>query len=642
MNPSPEGLQASLVGMLEVATALSSAADLPTLLHRILRTSRQLTASDAGSIYLLERPGSATQESRLWFAASQNGSLERCRRRCGADGGSLAGSWDAEALEQELLEVRMPLTPQSLVGWTALSGEALTIPDVYGLDPQAPYHFDASVDRQLAYRAVSMLTVPMRCPSGEIVGVLQLINRRRPGDGRPLTPADARERTLPYRPADRQLIEALASQAAVCVERKHLIDSQIRLFEAVLTLLARAIDAKSPHTGGHCTRVAELAQMLAREAEGQSTGPLADFRFHTEEEWREFRIGTWLHDCGKITTPDYVVEKSTKLQTLYNRIHEIRTRFDVLLRDARIQQLQAQLAGGDPQGLERAYQQRQRELEEQFAFVAACNIGDESMALEKVERLRRIGGQRWLRHFDGGLGLSWQELERRRACGQGEGPEALPVEEELLADQAWQVIPRSSADFPDPAFGFTMAVPQALYNQGELHNLSIRHGTLSEEERYKIKEHSVHTISMLESLPFPRQLARVPEYAGTHHEALNGSGYPRSLRAEQLSLPARIMAIADVFEALTAVDRPYKKANRLSEAIAILAAFRDRGQIDADLFELFLRSGLYRRYAERFLPPEQIDAVEIGRYLPGGRPGAGLPADAGGPAVAAGLGQSPA
>lgn len=615
--------RASLVAMLEVATALSGAADLSTLLHRILRTGRALTASDAGSIYLVESTQRDGGDGRLWFAASQNGSLEPATLHAEEQEADAEG---AEAVERQLLEVRLPLTGDSLVGWTALSGEPLRIDDVYQLDPQAPFHFDDSIDRQLGYRAVSMLTVPLRCPSGAIVGVLQLINRRRPGDSGPLSPADAPQRTLPFDGFDLKLIEALASQAAVCVERKHLVDSQARLFEAILTLLAQAIDAKSPHTGGHCTRVAELAQMLAHEADRVSSGPLADFHFASEEEWREFRIGTWLHDCGKITTPDSLVEKATKLQTLHNRIHEIRTRFEVLLRDARIQQLEGQIAGGDPQTLAQAYEQRRQELEEQFAFVAACNLGTESMPPQAIERLHDIGCQSWLRHFDARLGLSWQELEQRQASLGPAGEPPLPAQESLLADQPWQRIPRRPADWPDPRYGFTMAVPEALYDFGELHNLSIRHGTLTAEERYKIKEHIVHTITMLESLPLPPQLARVPEIAGTHHEALDGSGYPRGLKAHQLSIPARIMAIADVFEALTASDRPYKKANKLSDAVAILAGFRDRGHIDPDLFDLFLRSGVFLRYAERFLPPEQIDALPLEAFLarsrgPGGERG---------------------
>lgn len=243
-------------------------------------------------------------------------------------------------MEERLLNIRFPLTPRRLVGWSALTGEVLNIADVYALDPQLPYGFDASVDRELNYRAVSMLTVPLRSTTGEVVGVLQLINRRTANDGTPLTAANAVALTRPFDAIDQRLIEALASQAAVCVERTRLIEDQARLVEAIISLVAGAIDAKSSHTGGHCARVPELALMLAREAEQEAHGPLAAFRFTTEAQWREFRIGAWLHDCGKVTTPDFVVDKATKLETLHNRIHEIRTRFEVLLRDARIARLE--------------------------------------------------------------------------------------------------------------------------------------------------------------------------------------------------------------------------------------------------------------------------------------------------------------
>jgi len=620
-----------MVEVLAVATALGSATDLATLLHRILRTCRQLTASDAGSVYLIEsaRPAGAgtpdlaaleqarTAERQLWFAASQNASL-------GPPDGAPTD------LAPQLLEIRLPLSPHSLVGWCALQGEVLNLANVYALPPELPYRFDASVDRQLGYRAVSMLSVPMRTTTGEVVGVLQLINRKhRSGDR--LEPATAEALTRPYDRHDQSLIEAMASLAAVSVERTRLVTQQEELIEAIVTLLASAIDAKSAYTGGHCARVPELALMLAREAEAVTTGPLAGFQFSDARQWREFRIGAYLHDCGKVTTPEAVVDKATKLETQYNRIHEIRTRFEVLLRDARIAQLEGQLAGGDAGALAEAYERRRAELQEQFALVTASNVGEERMDPQRIEALRRIGGQTWWRHFDDRLGLAWEELARRNGCTVPPGPDrtaaadadpgaqsdpfALPAEETLLADKSWHRIPRDAGTIPVASHGFRMAVPELQYHHGELHNLAIQAGTLTAEDRYKINEHIVQTILMLEALPFPPWLEQVPYYAGTHHETLQGTGYPRALAADQLTVPARIMAIADIYEALTAPDRPYKKAKTLSESIAILAGFRDRGHIDPDLFELFLRSGLYRRYAERFLRSEQIDAVAIDAFL---------------------------
>lgn len=600
----------TLTEILAIATAISGAGDLRSLLHLILGKARALTAADAGSIFLVERatparfgmveshpdPGGAA-EDRLWFAVSQNASFDALR-----SGG----------IEQQVHDIRFPISPERISGWCALSGEVLNIPDVYALDPVLPYRFDSAVDRQLGYRAVSMLTVPMRSTSGAVVGVLQLINRKLDPEA-VLTRETAAALTVPFDQASQGLIEALASLAAVCVERTQLLEGQDRLLEAIIAMLAGAIDAKSPYTGGHCERVPELALLLAEAAEAQAEGPLASFRFGSAEAWREFRIGAWLHDCGKLTTPEYVVDKATKLETIHNRIHEIRTRFEVLLRDARIERLESLLAGGAPEELDRRLAEREAELAEQFAFIAASNLGGEIFDAAKVERLRQIGSQTWQRHFDDTLGLAWEERQRR--CNHPPAGDSLPATERLLADQPWHRLRRNPAQQPDPSFGFQMEVPDNAFNLGELHNLSVGRGTLTAEERFIINDHIVQTIVMLEGLPFPPGLARVAEYAGTHHETLRGDGYPRRLAAEQLSAPARIMAIADIFEALTAADRPYKQAKTLSESIRILSGFRDRGHIDADLFDLFLSSGVYRRYAERFLRPEQIDDVDITAFL---------------------------
>ncbi len=592
----------TLVEILSIATALSGAGDLRTLLNLILTKSRQLTGSDAGSIFLVERvdqrkdPGGV---DKLWFAVSQNASLA-CRS---------AGADQEDDIHAELSDLRFPLTPERLVGWSALTGDVLNIPDAYQLDPALPYRFDSAVDKELGYRAVSMLTVPMRSTSGETVGVMQLINRKI-DPASVLSAETAQALVRPFDAFDQSLIEALASQAAVCVERTQLLEVQRQLIDSMITLLAGAIDAKSPYTGGHCARVPELALMLAREAEEATTGPLAGFSLGGEEAWREFRIGAWLHDCGKITTPEYVVDKATKLETNYNRIHEIRTRFEVLLRDARIIWFEGVISGGDREQLDLAYKQREAELQDQFAFVAECNLGGEFLGPELVERLRAIGAQSWKRHFDSSLGLAWEELSRHTQLLQ-----SLPVEESLLADKSCHIIPREDSQIPEARYGFKMDVPEHLYNLGELHNLTVSRGTLTDEERYKINEHIVQTIIMLEALPFPANLSRVAEYAGTHHETLDGKGYPRKLTAKELSTPSRIMAIADIFEALTASDRPYKKAKTLSECLKILAGFRDRQHIDADLFELFLRSGIYQNYAQLYLLPEQIDEVDVELFL---------------------------
>jgi HD-GYP domain-containing protein (c-di-GMP phosphodiesterase class II) len=416
----------------------------------------------------------------------------------------------------------------------------------------------------------------------------------------------------PFTAAQIAYLEALAAQAAVVLERQKLIVAQDRLLDTLVRTLGEAIDAKSEYTGRHCARVPELAVMLAKEAHNASSGPLADFAFHTDDQWREFCVGAWLHDCGKITTPEHVLDKATKLETVYNRVHEIRTRFEVLLRDVRIEALQAQLEGRmDAAAAAQFCMEREQQLQEDFAFIAVCNIGSEKMDSGDRDRIRQIAQQRWLRHFDDRLGLSLFETELRKTVAGA----ALPVPESLIADQPWHLIPRSTEQRHTLTEGFRMEVPEYLYNHGELYNLCVERGTLNEEERFKVNEHIIHTLRMLEGAQFPPHLRRVPEYAGTHHEAMDGSGYPRGLTAEQLSIPARIMAIADIFEALTASDRPYKPAKSLSESLRILQQLKIKGHIDPDLFALFLRSGVYMRYAERFLGSGQIDVSDITPYL---------------------------
>ena len=576
--------------MLQIATAISGALNLPALLRQILSSSRDLTLSDAGSIYLVEE---AKGEKRLWFTAFQNSSLA-------------AGDTGIDA---SLLDVRFPITPERLVGWTALHGEVLNLSDVYAIPADRPYRFDAELDRRMGYRAVSMLVVPLRTMAGEVVGVMQLINRKREA-GSVLTPETAAALVRPYDAGDQQLIEALAALAAVCVERTQALEGQQRQIDSMIALLAGAIDARSSHTGRHCSRVPELALLLAEAAEATEEGPLAPFRFKGEAERREFRTAAWLHDCGKIVTPEAVVEKATKLDAPVNRLHEIRTRFEVLLRDGRIARLEGLLAGGDPDALDQEYARLEQELQADFACVARCNLGSEGTDPEDLAQLRRLAERTWWRHFDDRLGLGWEEQTRYS------GPQPpLPALEFLLSDAPHHRIPRPPEQVPEARWGFNLAVPELLYNRGELYNLSVARGTLTPEEIYKIREHMIHTIVMLESMAFPPSLARVAEIAGGHHETLDGRGYPRGLGAEQLSIPARILAIADIFEALTAADRPYKQGMPLSQSLAILAGLRDRGRIDADLFELFLRSGVYLTYAERFMAAAQIDAVDLDALL---------------------------
>ncbi|HAS8179111.1 HD domain-containing phosphohydrolase [Vibrio vulnificus] len=387
--------------------------------------------------------------------------------------------------------------------------------------------------------------------------------------------------------------------------------AQDEFIEAFIELIAGAIDDKSPYTAGHCNRVPELGLMLAKVAEECQEGKFKAFKFKNNAERREFRIAAWLHDCGKITTPEHVVDKGSKLEANYNRIHEIRTRFEVLWRDAEIEYLKRLIARNVSKAQADAQlAQRREKLQEEFAFIARCNVGGEFMQQEAIERIEQIAAQTWLRHFDDRLGLS--PLEESRLTT----PAApLPAVEPLLVDKVEHIIERDRPMQFDAKYGINIDVPEHLYNLGEIYNLSIRAGTLTREDRFKINEHMISGIKMLESLPFPEELARVPRYASTHHETLKGTGYPRKLSAEQLSIPERILVIADVFEALTAADRPYKKAKPLSVAVDIMYKMALDEHLDMDLFLLFLKSGTYLEYAQMFLPEKQIDSVDINQYI---------------------------
>ncbi len=388
--------------------------------------------------------------------------------------------------------------------------------------------------------------------------------------------------------------------------------AQQELMDSFVRLIAEAIDSKSAYTGGHCQRVPEIATMLAKMANESNEGEFCQFNLKTEDEWREFEIGALLHDCGKVTTPEYVVDKSTKLETIYNRIHEIRTRFEVLWRDIEIEYYQRLIQNQNLKELEKWKQNAQQVLQDDFAFVSEVNIGGEFLSEEKKERIRSIAQRTWIRHFNDRAGLSDFELMRYQDIEEA----SLPTIEYLLNNKAEHLVER--INFDKEAYkkqAFKLDVPEYLYNYGEVYNLCIEKGTLSDEERFKINEHVIMTIKMLELLPFPEHMQKIPEYAGTHHETMNNTGYPRQLSKDQLSIPARIMAVADIFEALTASDRPYKKGKTLSEAIRIMGFMKKDQHIDPQIFKLFLTSGVYQKYAEKYLKPEQIDDVNIAQYI---------------------------
>ena len=412
-------------------------------------------------------------------------------------------------------------------------------------------------------------------------------------------------------------VNKIAGSAAVAIETRQLIQTQKALLDSIIKLIADAIDTKSHYTGGHCLRVPVLATMIMDKISQTQEAPFSGYSL-SDLQQEEFRIAAWLHDCGKITTPEYVVDKATKLETINNRIHEVRMRFEVLHRDASIVYLEALSDGKDREQARKARDAEYARLQEDFAFIAHCNIGGEFMETDDIERLGGIAERTWLRYFSDRLGLSKDELSRVSRLTENE---TLPVVEKLLADKKFHIVPWRDGIPPvqesdaGNKLGFRMKPTQYMYNYGEVYNLTVKKGTLTEEERFKINNHIIQTISMLSSLPLPYELRNVPNIAGNHHERMDGQGYPRGLSGETMTLSERVMAVADIFEALTAFDRPYKDGKTLSQALRILSQMAKERHIDSDIFNLFLRSGIYLEYAKQYLYPEQIDEVLIEDFL---------------------------
>ena len=576
--------------LIQIGIALSAERDINRLMETILLEAKGLCNADGGTLYI------RTDEDSLKFEIMRTDSLDI------AMGGTTGKDINFPPVQMYDLETSEPNVRQ-VASAAALTGKSINIVDAYEADD---YDFTGTkkFDEQTGYRSKSFLTVPLKNSQNEVIGVLQLLNAI---DGNT-------NEVIAFSEDIQPLIEALSSQAAIALDNKQLLDGQKRLLDSFIELIASAIDAKSPYTGGHCQRVPELTKMLAQAACDSNEGSFEGFDLN-EDQWYELHIGAWLHDCGKVTTPEYVVDKATKLETIYDRIHEVRTRFEVVKRDTVIDYLKALIDNKGPdEELRAVMEQRLAKLDDDFAFIAESNLGGEFMAPERIERLQEIGTIEWSRTLDDRIGISFEEQKRK---GQFPAP-PLPTVVKLLDDREDHVIAHEEAKLDkakNNSFDFKMDVPKNKYNLGEVYNLSIGRGTLTEEERYKINDHIVQTIVMLEQLPFPKQLARVPEYAGGHHEKMDGTGYPRKLTKDEMSLPARIMAIADIFEALTASDRPYKPPKKLSDAIKIMSFMKTDAHIDGELFELFLTSGIYKEYAERFLDPTQIDEVDISCYV---------------------------
>lgn len=566
---SMSSMKDTLSSFLDIAASLSAETQFDALIKRVMDATVSISAAQGGLLYLLDNDSGRLEPQGL-VIDGQSRSL--------ADLGIHGLAHDDPTLPSWLQR-------------PASGGDSVATS--IGFDQAGKFQGLLSA---MDSPRLHLIAAGLHNRQGDTVGVLVLLQRD--------TGEDNESMLSPDRVA---FVDAVSGSAALCIESQRLLARQKQLLDAFIQLIAGAIDAKSPYTGGHCQRVPEITLMLARAAAESDAPEFRDYN-PSDEEWEALHIAAWLHDCGKVTTPEYVVDKATKLETLYDRIHEVRMRFEVLKRDAWIAYWRACTEGGEEAELARLRDQLLSDLDDEFAFIARINLGGEAMADADQARLQQIAERRWLRTLDNRLGVSWEEAKRLERST----PASLPVEEPLLADRPEHLIERVGQEViaPENPWGFKLEVPPYKFNRGELHNLSIARGTLTAEERYIINHHIVQTILMLDRLPFPKHLQNVTEIAGGHHEKMDGTGYPKRLRREQMSLPARMMAIADIFEALTAVDRPYKKGKTLSEALNIMVGMCKDAHIDPQLFALFIRAGIYRRYAERFMQAEQIDQVD--------------------------------
>ena len=534
-----DSLQNQISNMSAIGLALSKEKDMDKLLEMILLEAKRISNADGGTLYMM------TDDQRLKFSIMITDSLNI---HMGGTSGKEIPFYPVKLYMDDGQPNKTMIAANA-----GLTGDTINIPDAYkakGFDFAGTKAFD----EKTGYRSKSFLTVPLKNHEDEIIGVLQLLNAQ-----------DIKtKKVIPFSGSVQKSVEALSSQAAVAITNKNLIKDLEVLFESFIKLIASAIDAKSPYTGGHCSRVPEITMMLAESVNEINDGPFAGIQF-TDKEMYELKIAAWLHDCGKVATPEAVVDKGTKLETIYDRIHTVATRFEVLKRDEEIKYLKKKLKiqkddslieNEKEEALKKArslYLKKIKQQGDDKAFIEESNIGGEFMSQDRKDRVNKIASYRWK---DNGS-------------------------------------------------------PKPFFSEDEIYNLCISRGTLTPEERKIINDHIVVTIDMLEQLPYPKHLRNVPEFAGGHHEKLDGTGYPKGLNHSEMSVQAKIMAIADIFEALTARDRPYKKGKTLSQAMRILGFMKNDAHIDTELFEVFVKEKIYLKYAESFLEPEQIDEVEL-------------------------------
>ena len=526
-------LEDQIKNLSKIGVALSKEKDMGKLLETILLEAKRISAADGGTLYM------KTEDNRLKFEIMMTDSL-----------GIHYGGTSPKPIPDTISPVKLynPETNQpnyyNVSAYAALTGKTINIKDAY---TEKGFDFSGTIeyDKKHGYHSKSFLTVPMKNHENKIIGVLQVLNAKNPKTGEIVSFSTSVN-----------MIESLASQAAVAITNKNLIRELEVLFESFIKLIATAIDKKSAYTGGHCSRVPEITMMLADAVGKIKSGKYKNFNM-TQDERYELYIAAWLHDCGKVATPTHIVDKGTKLENIFDRIEIINNKFEVLRRDKEIEFLKKtyKLNNSNKTALTKIkdqYKIQMKQLDVDETFLERCNIGGEFMPEELQERVIQIS--------------------------------------KYPFKNKGKKIPFLSKD--------------------EVRNLNIPKGTLLPEEREIINSHISITIEMLEQLPYPDHLKNIPEFAGGHHEKLDGTGYPRGLTGDQMSTQAKMIAIADIFEALTAADRPYKEGKKLSETMRIMGFMNKDKHIDKDLFKIFVKAGVYKKYAKKFVNPNQIDKVD--------------------------------
>ena len=508
--------------LIQIGVALSGEKNINRLLEIIVDEARKLTNADAGTLYIM-----SDDETKLQFAIIQNNSLNI---RMGGTGGVI--TWPNVNLKNK--DGRS--NKANVSAYVAISGETINIADVYHAQG---FNFEGTkqFDKKTGYRSKSMLVSPLRNHENDIIGVLQLLNALDPVTGH----------VIHFSPESQEMILSLASQAAVALTNNQLINDLKNLLDSFIKTIAAAIDEKLPYTGGHIRRVAELTMAIADKINETQQGCFAAVKF-SGDQIRELRMAAWLHDVGKITTPDYIIDKRTKLQTVNDRIHEVKMRLKLIKKDY-LPATQSKNKDLHADKTTRSADAEIKALDKEYQFLLEVNKGEEFLSDEKIARIKNIAQREW------------------------------SINGEI----------------------------RPLLSEEEVYNLCVRRGTLNEEERNLINNHALVTHKILAGLPFPKKMRHVADYAAAHHENIDGSGYPFGLKGDEIPLQSRIIAIADVFEALTAKDRPYRKGKTLSEALRIMELMVKDKHIDKDLFEFFIKEKIYADYAKREMMPQQVD-----------------------------------